>query len=174
MVSKHVFVGGLAAVAFIAAACGSSTTTATAPSATTSPVASSPSASPSAAPTVPVATGTTLRVAGTRLGKVIVNSSGRTVYLFAADKGTTSVCYGSCAQYWPPVLTTGAPQAGSGVNAALLGTTRRTDGTTQVTYAGHPLYYFVTDKKAGDVTGQGINGFGGPWYVVSPSGMQIR
>jgi len=72
------------------------------------------------------------------------------------------------------VLTAGAPSAGAGADPALLGTTQRKDGTAQVTYAGHPLYYFITDKKAGDVTGQGINGFGGPWYVVSPSGRQIQ
>jgi predicted lipoprotein with Yx(FWY)xxD motif len=72
------------------------------------------------------------------------------------------------------VLTNGAPQAGDGVNAALLGTTTRADGMTQVTYAGHPLYRFVSDKKPGDATGQGLNAFGAPWYVVSPSGAQIR
>ena len=116
----------------------------------------------------------TIAVGSTRLGQVLVDSKGRTVYLFAADSGTKSTCNSSaCVQYWPPVLTTGAPQAGTRVNASLLGTTTRPDGTTEVTYAGHPLYYFISDNKAGDVTGQGINGFGGPWYVVSPSGTRI-
>jgi predicted lipoprotein with Yx(FWY)xxD motif len=111
----------------------------------------------------------------TRLGDILVNSGGRTIYLFLADKGTKSSCNSSaCVLYWPPVLTKGAPQAGAGVKASLLGTTRRADGTTEVTYAGHPLYYFISDKKPGDVTGQGINGFGGLWYVLSPSGMLIR
>jgi predicted lipoprotein with Yx(FWY)xxD motif len=110
----------------------------------------------------------------TRLGDVLVDSSGRTVYLFLADRGTTSSCNSSaCVLYWPPVLTKGAPQASAGVNASLLGTTHRADGTTEVTYAGHPLYYFISDKKPGDVTGQGINGFGAPWYVVARSGMRI-
>jgi predicted lipoprotein with Yx(FWY)xxD motif len=112
-------------------------------------------------------------VAGTRLGTILVDSGGRTLYLFAADTGSKSVCYGQCAGIWPPVLVHGAPQAGPGVNASLLGTTARTDGTVEVTYAGHPLYYFISDKKPGDVTGEGVNGFGAPWYVVAPSGMQV-
>jgi len=108
------------------------------------------------------------------LGQVLVDSKGLTVYLFLADNSTTSNCNSaSCAQYWPPVLTNGAPQAGAGLNASLLGTIKRSDGTTQVTYAGHPLYRFVSDKAAGDETGQGVNAFGAPWYVVSPSGAQI-
>jgi len=97
-----------------------------------------------------------------------------TVYLFVADTGSVSTCYTSCAQIWPPVATSGAPQAGTGATASLLGTSKRTDGKTQVTYAGHPLYYFVNDKKAGDTTGQGVNGFGGLWWVLSPSGAAIH
>ena len=181
MRTKLVFSGGLVAAALVAAACGSS---ATAGNPYGSPAASpsaAPVASPSAAPTpvatpvtTPVATGTRIDVGSTRLGKVLVDGKGRTLYLFAADAGTKSTCNSSaCVQYWPPLLTKGAPQAGAGVNANLLGTTKRQDGTTEVTYAGHPLYYFISDNKAGDVTGQGINGFGGPWYVVSPSGMRI-
>jgi predicted lipoprotein with Yx(FWY)xxD motif len=107
------------------------------------------------------------------LGRILVDSKGRTVYLFVADKGKASVCYGQCAVYWPPVLTRDSPQAGPGVAANLLGTTRRTDGTIEVTYGGHPLYYFVADKKVGDTLGQGVDGFGGPWYVVGPSGQRI-
>jgi predicted lipoprotein with Yx(FWY)xxD motif len=112
-------------------------------------------------------------VTNTRLGTILVDGTGRTVYLFLADKGTASVCYGKCAVYWPPVLTAGTPQAGGSVNSSLLGTTKRSDGTTEVTYDGHPLYYFISDKARGDVTGQGVNGFGGLWYVVAPSGVQI-
>jgi predicted lipoprotein with Yx(FWY)xxD motif len=131
------------------------------------PIATSPSSSPKAS-------GKTISAANTRLGKILVGPNGRTIYLFLADSGTTSNCNSAgCVQAWPPVLTTGAPQAGAGVNASLLGTTRRRDGTTEVTYAGHPLYYFVSDTKAGEVSGQGINGFGGLWYVISPSGSQI-
>ena len=97
-----------------------------------------------------------------------------TIYLFVADNGTTSNCYTSCAAVWPPVLTTGAPQAGAGADASLLGTTTRTDGKIEVTYAGHPLYYFVQDKARGDVTGQGVNGFGGLWWVLTPSGAAMH
>jgi predicted lipoprotein with Yx(FWY)xxD motif len=184
MLPKHVFVGALVAAALLVAACGSTSTAGTngpaspAPSVSPSPSPSptptlAPVPSPTARPT-PAATGTVIDVGSTRLGKVLVSSSGRTIYLFLADRGMTSNCNSAgCVLYWPPVLTKGAPQAGAGVNASLLGTTHRMDGTTEVTYAGHPLYYFISDKKAGDVTGQGVNGFGAPWYVVSPSGMQI-
>ena len=182
MSSKFVFSGGLVAAALFAAACGSAATGAYgAPAASPSgaPVVA-PSASPTPVyptpvyPTPKVAPGTKIGVGGTRLGPILVDGKGRTLYLFLADTGTKSTCNSSaCVQYWPPVLTKGAPQAGAGLNASLLGTTKRQDGTTEVTYAGHPLYYFISDMKKGDVTGQGINGFGGPWYVVSPSGMRI-
>src|SRR2546423_6089496 len=179
MQSKLVYMGSLVAAALIAAACGSSSSAGntygggTTASPATTPSAAPVAASPSAQPT-PVATGTAIDVGSTRLGQVLVDSNGRPLYLFAADTSTQSTCNSAaCVQYWPPLLTNEAPQAGTGVNAGLLGTTRRQDGTTEVTYAGHPLYYFLSDKKAGDVTGQGVNGFGGPWYVVSPSGMSI-
>ncbi len=162
--------GPVAAAVLATAACASSSPYAATPSAQPSPA---PSASPVAVS--PAATGTEIQVGSSRLGQILVDSKGRTVYLFVADLGATSSCNSAaCVQYWPPVLTAGAPSAGAGANAELLGTTQRKDGTTQVTYAGHPLYYFITDKKAGDLTGQGINGFGGPWYVVSPSGRQIQ
>jgi predicted lipoprotein with Yx(FWY)xxD motif len=106
------------------------------------------------------------------LGKVLVDGKGRTVYLFEADTGKDSTCYVNCAVFWPPVLTAGAPRAGAGAKAALLGTTTRTDGTLQVTYAGHPLYYFSTDSP-GDAYGEGVNGFGGLWWVMAPSGAAI-
>jgi len=176
MHSKLFLIGGLVSAAFIAAACSPTT-------GSTNPYgAPPPSAAPSAAPAVvpspppaaPAATGTAINIGSTKLGQVLVDSNGLTVYLFLADKGTASSCNSaSCMQYWPPVLTTGAPQAGSGVSASLLGTTARADGTTQVTYAGHPLYRFINDKAAGEATGQGVNAFGAPWYVVSPSGAQV-
>ena len=181
MRSKLFFMGGLVAAALVAAACGSTSTAASnpygAPAAPPSynpygAPAASPSQAPAAAPSA--AAGTTIGVGSTRLGSVLVDGTGRTLYLFVADSGTQSSCNSAaCVQYWPPVLTTGAPQAGTGANASLLGTTTRKDGKTEVTYAGHPLYYFISDKKAGDVSGQGISAFGGPWYVVSPSGTQI-
>lgn len=172
MHSKFLLSGGLAAITLAAAACGSaSQSVATSSSPPSSPAAS---VSPSSSPAPVVSTGITLTVANNpRLGQILVDSSGRTVYLFVADKGTTSVCYTQCAAYWPPVITNGALRAGSGVNSSLLGTTARTDGTEEVTYAGHPLYYFISDKKPGDATGQGVKGFGAPWYVVAPTGMQV-
>ena len=173
MHSRLFLTGGLVAAAFIAAACSPTT------SASSNPYGAPASAAPSAAPVVvpsppPAAVGTAINIRSTKLGQVLVDPSGLTVYLFLADKGTASSCNStSCVQYWPPVLTNGAPQAGAGLTASLLGTTTRADGATQVTYAGHPLYRFINDKAAGDVTGQAVNAFGAPWYVVAPSGMQI-
>jgi predicted lipoprotein with Yx(FWY)xxD motif len=175
MHSKLVLTGGLVAAAVVLAACSTTGSYGVAPNATpsTQPSVAPVVAPPSSVPSAP-AYGTMIGTASTRLGSILVDSSGRTVYLFVADSSTTSNCNSaSCVQYWPPVLTSGAPQAGSGVNASLLGTTTRADGSVEVTYAGHPLYYFVSDKKAGDVSGQAINAFGAPWYVVSPSGMRI-
>ena len=108
----------------------------------------------------------------TAVGKVLVAANGRTVYLFTADQGKKSACSGQCATAWPPLIAT-EPTAGHGVKASKLGTTKRRDGRLQVTYGGHPLYYFVEDKKSGDVDGQGIVHFGGAWWVVSAAGVKI-
>jgi len=118
-------------------------------------------------------TGAVVAVASSPLGQLLVDGSGRTLYLFEADKGTSSTCYGPCAQAWPPLLTTGGPSAGTGANAADLATTTRNDGKAEVTYHGHPLYYYVGDSKAGDTTGQALNQFGAKWYVLAPSGDKI-
>lgn len=107
------------------------------------------------------------------LGSILVDSQGKTLYLFEADKNGKSTCSGPCATAWPPLLSSGAPQAAMGASAKLIGTTARGDGGSQVTYAGHPLYYFVGDKAAGDVTGEGINQFGAKWYVVGKDGKKI-
>jgi predicted lipoprotein with Yx(FWY)xxD motif len=115
----------------------------------------------------------TVAVTTTGLGAFLVDSSGRTLYLFEADRGATTTCDGACAQAWPPLTTSGGEQAASGVSAADLGTSARRDGTTQVTYHGHPLYYYVADGKPGDTRGQGLNQFGAPWYVVSPAGAKV-
>ncbi len=134
-----------------------------------SPASSATSASP-----IAVTTTATVAVANnTKLGMILVDGSGRTLYLFQADTGSSSTCYGSCATYWPPLLTNGAPKAGAGANAALLGTTKRSDGTTEVTYAGHPLYHVVTDHNPGDATGQAVNNFGALWNAVGPDGKKI-
>ena len=118
--------------------------------------------------------GAKVAVAKSPLGRILVDSKGITLYDFVKDKGTTSVCYGACAALWPPLITKGKPIAGAGVRASLLGTTKRKDGKLEVTYKGHPLYYFVTDTKPGQTTGQGVNQFGGPWWVLSPAGKEIH
>jgi predicted lipoprotein with Yx(FWY)xxD motif len=118
--------------------------------------------------------GASVKIANSSLGRILVDSKSITLYDFVKDKGTTSVCYGACAALWPPLLTKGKPVAGPGVRASLLGTTKRKDGKLEVTYAGHPLYYFVTDRKPGQTTGQGVNQFGGPWWVLSPAGKEIH
>ena len=114
----------------------------------------------------------TVGVETTSLGKILENSQGRTLYVFGADTGTKSNCSGACASNWPP-LTSAHPTAGSGASESKLGTTKRSDGSTQVTYNGHPVYTFSGDSSAGDTSGQGINAFGGVWYVVSPAGQPV-
>jgi predicted lipoprotein with Yx(FWY)xxD motif len=105
-----------------------------------------------------------------KVGAILVDAEGFTVYDFHKDKGTTSSCYGACAQGWPPVLTEGAPSGGEGATSSQLGTTQRKDGTTQVTYAGHPLYTFVEDKKPGEANGNDVSAFGAQWYALKGSG----
>jgi predicted lipoprotein with Yx(FWY)xxD motif len=105
------------------------------------------------------------------LGRIVVDGQSHTLYLFQKDKAGKSACAGACAQNWPPLLTKGAPKAGTGAKASLLGTTKRADGTTQVTYNRHPLYTFVGDAgKRGSTNGQGLTAFGGRWYVVAAKG----
>jgi predicted lipoprotein with Yx(FWY)xxD motif len=118
--------------------------------------------------------GTKVGVRSTALGRIVVDSKGRTLYLFEKDKKGHSACYGQCAMYWPPLLSHGKPLAGPGIKRSLLGTTRRTNGTEQVTYAGHPLYRYVGDSRPGETTGEGSLGFGAAWDVVSPAGKQIE
>jgi predicted lipoprotein with Yx(FWY)xxD motif len=115
----------------------------------------------------------TISLRTTPVGKVLVAANGRTLDLFTADKGKTSTCYGQCAGYWPPLFA-GTPTAGAGLKASMLGTTKRRDGKLQVTYAGHPLYFFAQDKKAGQINGQGFVHFGGSWWVVSATGTSIK
>jgi predicted lipoprotein with Yx(FWY)xxD motif len=106
-------------------------------------------------------------------GTYLVDGQGKSLYLFVADKGSTSSCEGPCATVWPPLTVADKANAGAGVNAAMLSTSTRTDGAKQVTYAGHPLYYFAADRAAGDTTGQGVNNFGGLWWLVAPNGTAI-
>jgi predicted lipoprotein with Yx(FWY)xxD motif len=109
------------------------------------------------------------------LGKIIVDGRSRTLYLFEKDKKGKSSCSGACAEAWPPLLTKGKPKASGSVKASRLATTKRSDGTTQVTYGGHPLYTFAPDKnKPGSTKGQGVDGFGAEWYVVGTDGKKIE
>ena len=115
----------------------------------------------------------TFGVADEGLGKILVDSQGRTLYLFQKDSGTTSTCTGTCASDWPPLRANGKLTVGGGTNASMVGTTPRSDGKPQVTYNGHPLYRFANDQNPGDENGQGLNAFGGRWYAVSPAGDQV-
>jgi predicted lipoprotein with Yx(FWY)xxD motif len=112
----------------------------------------------------------TVAVEDSDLGEIVVDADGTTLYVFLADEETESTCYDECEDNWPPLTVDGEPVAGEGIDASLLGTTERTDGSTQVTLDGHPLYFFAGDQTADDVNGQGV---GDVWYVVSPSGEAI-
>jgi predicted lipoprotein with Yx(FWY)xxD motif len=169
-----------------AAASSAPATTAAAPATTAAAAAGTPAPSApasSAAAVAPVAASVsaaggsaaaagpaTVDVKTGPLGAYLTDASGNTLYLFTPDTTPASTCYGKCAGYWPAFVTSAAPQAGSGAEASLLGTSKRTDGTTQVTYNGHPLYFFKGDKAAGDTSGQGTQG---TWFLVSPAGKQI-
>ena len=115
----------------------------------------------------PAAGGSTVSVGETSLGSVLVNADGLTLYLFTNDSPNTTTCTGDCLVAWPALTASGAPSAGEGVDASMLGTITRPDGATQVTYGGWPLYVYARDAAAGDVTGQGV---GGVWFAVLPSG----
>ena len=152
----------LVGVAVVVAACGSST-----PSSSASSAANK---TPAAA-----ATGNAVSV-GTATGSdgtYLVGASGRALYLWDADRHDKSVCAGACAQAWPPLTTKSAPVAASGVAMSQLSTVSRSGGAKQVTYDGHPLYYFAGDTSKGSLTGQGSDNFGAKWWLVAPSGAAI-
>jgi predicted lipoprotein with Yx(FWY)xxD motif len=148
--------GALPLLAAVAAGCGGGSATA--------------SSSP---PTTAGGQPATLGVSETGIGQVLVNSQGRTLYLFKADQGTKSACTGACAGAWPPLIVKGKPASGTGINASLVGTATRPEGTTQVTYNGHPLYLFAQDRKAGETNGQGVSAFGAAWFALNSSGNQV-
>jgi predicted lipoprotein with Yx(FWY)xxD motif len=157
-------VAALAALALLAAACSGGG-------------ASSSGGGYGAAPTPTTSSsaGAVVDLRSSKLGRILVDGQGRTLYLFEADKAGKSACNGPCASAWPPYLSAGAPKAGMGVTAGLLGTSVRVDdgGGTQVTYHGHPLYYYAGDREPGDTTGQGLDQFGAIWDVVSAAGNGI-
>jgi predicted lipoprotein with Yx(FWY)xxD motif len=162
-------VGGAAAVAVLAAACSSSSSSASpAPASTPGSAAAGSSSSASSSGSAAVI-GTATASGATFL----TDKSGRAVYLWVKDTGDTSECTGACAGAWPPVTTTGAPTASGGAKASDLGTITRSDGSKQVTYDGHPLYYYTGDTGPGTASGQGSDGFGAKWWLVSPSGSDV-
>jgi predicted lipoprotein with Yx(FWY)xxD motif len=149
----------VALIALVAAAgCGGSSG-----GSTTTSAASGTPTSAGGAGTIDVAT-------NPQLGQILTDSKGDTVYVFDKDTNGKSACSGSCANVWPPVATSGTPKAGKGVAASKLGTTLRSDGSTQVTYGGRPLYTYTADASPGDATGNGINSFGAVWHAVAPDG----
>jgi predicted lipoprotein with Yx(FWY)xxD motif len=115
----------------------------------------------------------TVGLANNDLGRILVDSRGRTLYLFQKDSGGKSACFGACASAWPPLRVSGKPIVGGGLNAAKLGATNRSDGKRQVTYSGHPLYLYSGDASAGDTNGQGLTAFGASWFALSPAGNQV-
>ena len=154
------------AVALAVTACGSS--------ASGSAYSSAGYGSPIAATTATRVAAATVGVGHSSLGRLIVDGKGRTLYLFERDTSRRSACSGQCAQFWPPLLTHGTPSARTGVKQSLLGSIRRTNGAHQVTYAGHPLYRYVGDSKAGQTNGEGSQEFGGGWDALAPSGKKIE
>lgn len=174
-------------LALLAAGCGSSSSSSSTSTGSTTKTTHAASNSPygenQSGSTAPSTTGSTSTAAST--GMVVVSKHSHdgtilaagpkrlTVYLFEGDHGTSSSCMGACEQVWPPVTTAAAATAAGGAIAADLGTTTRADGTKQVTYKGHPLYFFAKDKDDGDAYGQGVHGFGSDWYVLKPSGAKV-
>ena len=155
-ITRQVALAALLTLPAIAAACGGGSSSAP-------PAASTPAAA--------AATGGTVAAASSSLGQILVARNGMTLYMFASDKNGKSSCSGPCASFWPPY--TGTPKAGSGLDASLLGTTARADGSRQVTYDGHPLYTYSGDTAPGATNGQGQNTFGALWWVVAPSGKVV-
>jgi len=154
-----------AALLSVLSACGGGSSAA-------APAATAPAASVPAATTSAAASGAAIDLGNTSLGMVLTDAQGRTLYMFVPDQAAgASTCYDQCATAWPPVLTTGSPVAGTGIDASLLGTTNRTDGTVQVTYNKLPLYLFAQDSAAGDVNGQGVKNV---WYVMDAKGTVVK
>jgi predicted lipoprotein with Yx(FWY)xxD motif len=127
-----------------------------------------------AAPDATSARSATVKIAHSDLGKILVDSRGRTLYVLSADSARKSTCFGACAENWPPLRASRKPTVGKGLKASKVGTIRRRDGKPQVIYRRHPLYRFVGDTKPGETNGQGIVAFGGRWTVVSPAGRPVR
>lgn len=165
---KPAAVLSLIAFAFIIAGCGGSSTTSSSYSSQPSkmPASNTGGSSGNAGATITAAS-------NPELGMVLVDSEGFTVYNFDKDKGTMSSCYGACAEFWPPLTTEGAPASGEGALSSKLGTTKRKDGTVQVTYAGQPLYTFAEDSQPGETNGNGVSAFGAEWHALDQNGSTV-
>jgi predicted lipoprotein with Yx(FWY)xxD motif len=161
-------VGGALASAVVVAACSSAASSGTGAAAPASPAGGSPSSAGASSPG-----GTVITTAASSAGTVLANGSGRAVYLWAKDTGDMSTCNGACAGAWPPVTTTATATAAGGAKASDIGTITRSDGTKQVTYDGHPLYYYAGDSGPGTATGQGSDAFGAKWWLVAPTGSDV-
>jgi predicted lipoprotein with Yx(FWY)xxD motif len=156
----------IAGALFLAACGGSSSTSSTTAASAPAPAPAKASSSPRPAAVVGTSTSS--------LGTFLVDAKGRALYLWDADHGTMSTCSGACGQAWPPLTATGTPKASGQVKSSLLGTTKRADGSREVTYDGHPLYYYAGDSAPKQTNGQGSDSFGSPWWVVSPAGKAIQ
>jgi predicted lipoprotein with Yx(FWY)xxD motif len=170
LISGAWLTGSLLAAAVLVAACGSSTK-AGGGNGTTS-AASSPGGS-SSTTSAGAGTGVTIETHSGPMGTFLTDSSGKALYMFASDTSTKSSCSAACLTYWPPLTTTGAATATGGATSSMLGTISGSNGTKQVTYSGHPLYYFKLDTAAGDTKGQGSDNFGAKWWLLAPSGQPI-
>ena len=172
MKSKSLVLTVVAALAVVGAACAPQAAPSSAP---TSASAAQPPAAASSATQAPAAAAPSgpamVDVGQGALGAHLVDSKGMTLYLFTKDSPGNTTCYGKCAAAWPPLLTSGAAQAGSGIDSSKFGTVTRTDGTIQVTYNSWPLYYYAKDQQAGDTTGEGV---GSVWFCISPSGTAVK
>jgi predicted lipoprotein with Yx(FWY)xxD motif len=171
----------IAVTALLIAGCGSSSSSSSTPGTTSAPASATTEAtgstSTASTPTTTSAGSGSAAVIGTKkakLGTILYAGSKQlTVYVWDGDKSSKSACSGACAAIWPPVTTTGQPTVATGAQSSLLGTTKRSDGSTQVTYNGHPLYYFSKDGDSGDAYGEGSKSFGAGWYVMRPNGHDI-
>ena len=167
-------IGGVAAVvgvSVLVAACGGGGSNASTTKASTGSAASTHTSSAAASATNAAAKSVSISTAKGKDGTYLTGANGRALYLWDADSNGMSSCAGACAQSWPPLK--GKPTAGKGISSSDLGTIKRSDGSTQVTYKGHPLYYFIEDTSAGSTLGQGSDQFGAKWWLVSPAGAAI-
>lgn len=157
-------VGLFAATAVLIAGCGSNSS---------SKSSSAAAATPASAGTSGSGGGVAIRTTKGSVGTYLVSASGRPIYMWVADTGGRSNCSGQCAKFWPPLLTKATPTVSGGASASDIALITRSDGSKQVTYKGHPLYYFLEDRGAGTLHGQGNNGFGAKWWLLAPSGTAI-